>query len=123
LGKDVYQGIASAMPSRRQFQTALQFAEKCSCSLNAASAANAGLILGHLWRGLKPPPFKTRSRAEFFRSLLTPADDPRQWGKPLHEQRGLLRYRVGDYRLICYIQDEKITVLVLEVGHRKDVRR
>jgi mRNA interferase RelE/StbE len=33
------------------------------------------------------------------------------------------RYRVGDYRLICDIQDEKITVLVLEVGHRKDVYR
>jgi len=65
-----------------------------------------------------------RSIQRFLRDRLTPADDPRQWGRPLHgEKRGLWRYRVGDYRLICDIQDEKITVLVLEVGHRKDVYR
>jgi len=65
-----------------------------------------------------------RSIRRFLRDRLTPADDPRQWGKPLQgEKRGLWRYRVGDYRLICDIQDEKITVLVLEVGHRKDVYR
>jgi len=65
-----------------------------------------------------------RSIQRFLRDRLTPADDPRQWGKPLHgEKRGLWRYRIGDYRLICDIQDEKITVLVLEVGHRKDVYR
>jgi mRNA interferase RelE/StbE len=39
------------------------------------------------------------------------------------EKRGLWRYRVGDYRLICDIQDQKITILVLELGHRKDVYR
>jgi mRNA interferase RelE/StbE len=60
----------------------------------------------------------------FLRDRLKSADNPRQWGKPLHgEKGGLWRYRVGDYRLICDIQDEKITVLVLEVGHRKDVYR
>ena len=64
------------------------------------------------------------SIVRFLRDRLTPADNPRQWGKPLHgEKGGLWRYRVGDYRLICDIQDEKITVLVLEVGHRKDVYR
>jgi mRNA interferase RelE/StbE len=65
-----------------------------------------------------------RSIQRFLRDRLIPADDPRQWGRPLHgEKRGLWRYRVGDYRLICDIQDEKITILVLEVGHRKDVYR
>jgi mRNA interferase RelE/StbE len=65
-----------------------------------------------------------KSIQRFLRERLTPADNPRQWGKPLQgEKRGLWRYRVGDYRLICDIQDEKITVLVLEVGHRKDVYR
>jgi mRNA interferase RelE/StbE len=65
-----------------------------------------------------------RSIQRFLRDRLTPAEDPRQWGKPLQgEKRGLWRYRVGDYRLICDIQDEKITVIVLEVGHRKDVYR
>jgi mRNA interferase RelE/StbE len=60
----------------------------------------------------------------FLRDRLKSADNPRQWGKPLHgEKGGLWRYRVGDYRLICDIQDEKITVLLLEVGHRKDIYR
>jgi mRNA interferase RelE/StbE len=60
----------------------------------------------------------------FLRERLTPADDPRQWGKPLYgDKRGLWRYRVGDYRLICDIEDEKVIVLVLEVRHRKDVYR
>jgi mRNA interferase RelE/StbE len=60
----------------------------------------------------------------FLRERVQPADNPRQWGKPLHgDKGGLWRYRVGDYRLICDIQDERITVLVLRVGHRKDVYR
>jgi mRNA interferase RelE/StbE len=60
----------------------------------------------------------------FLRERLQSADNPRQWGKPLQgEKGGLWRYRVGDYRLICDIQDEKITVLVLRVGHRKEVYR
>jgi mRNA interferase RelE/StbE len=65
-----------------------------------------------------------KSIVRFLRERLKPAENPRQWGKPLQgDKRGLWRYRVGDYRLICDIQDEKITVLVLEVGHRKDVYR
>jgi mRNA interferase RelE/StbE len=57
----------------------------------------------------------------FLRERLAGTDNPRQWGKPLQgEKRGLWRYRVGDYRLICDIQDGRITVLVLQVGHRKD---
>jgi mRNA interferase RelE/StbE len=60
----------------------------------------------------------------FLRERLAGAENPRQWGRPLQgEKRGLWRYRVGDYRLICDIQDERITVMVLEVGHGKDVYR
>lgn len=60
----------------------------------------------------------------FLSERLLPAENPRQWGKPLHgEKRSLWRYRVGDYRLICDIQDEKLVVLLLEVGHRKEVYR
>ncbi len=60
----------------------------------------------------------------FLRERLAGSDNPRQWGRALQgEKRGLWRYRVGDYRLICDIQDERITVLVLELGHRKDVYR
>jgi len=35
--------------------------------------------------------------------------------------RGYWRYRVGDYRIICDIQDDIVTVLVLVIGHRKNV--
>ena len=60
----------------------------------------------------------------FLRERVQAADNPRQWGKPLHgDKGGLWRYRIGDYRLICDVQDERITVLVLQVGHRKDVYR
>lgn len=61
---------------------------------------------------------------QFLRQRVQSVQDPRQWGKPLHgDKKGLWRYRVGDYRLICDIQDERVTVLVLRIGHRKDVYR
>ena len=48
--------------------------------------------------------------------------DPRVHGKGLKSNRaGQWRYRIGDYRLICEIQDKEITILVLEVGHRREV--
>jgi mRNA interferase RelE/StbE len=60
----------------------------------------------------------------FLRERLAATENPRRWGKPLRgEKQGLWRYRVGDYRLICHLQDERITVRVLEIGHRKDVYR
>jgi len=61
---------------------------------------------------------------KFLRERVAATDNPRQFGKPLRgEKRGLWRYRVGDFRLICDIQDERITVLVLELGNRKDIYR
>jgi mRNA interferase RelE/StbE len=52
------------------------------------------------------------------------AVDPRSSGKALKgDHSGLWRYRVGDYRVICEIYDEKISVLVVRVGHRKEVYR
>ncbi|MCX7342527.1 MAG: type II toxin-antitoxin system RelE/ParE family toxin [Proteobacteria bacterium] len=48
--------------------------------------------------------------------------DPRATASPLvGNKSGLWRYRVGDYRIICRIKDHLLVVLVLEVGHRKDV--
>jgi len=65
-----------------------------------------------------------KSIVRFLRERLKSTENPRQWGKPLHgDKRGLWRYRVGDYRLICEIQDERITILVVEVAHRKDIYR
>jgi mRNA interferase RelE/StbE len=50
------------------------------------------------------------------------AGDPRAHGKALNGAfSDRWRYRVGDYRLICDVQDETITVLVLTIGHRKDI--
>lgn len=53
---------------------------------------------------------------------LVNCSDPRIHGKGLTSNRsGQWRYRVGDYRLIAEIQDEKIIILILSVGHRSDV--
>lgn len=48
--------------------------------------------------------------------------DPRRFGKGLKaDLAGLWRYRVGDYRILCQIKDQELLVLVVAVGHRKDV--
>ena len=53
---------------------------------------------------------------------LQGCDNPRVHGKSLVANRsGQWRYRVGDFRLICEIEDDKITILVLEIGHRKSI--
>lgn len=50
------------------------------------------------------------------------ADDPRFTGKPLTGPlAGMWRYRLGDWRILCEIQDKRIVVLVLDVGHRSSV--
>ena len=49
-------------------------------------------------------------------------ENPRIHGKGLVENKsGQWRYRIGDYRVICEIQDKEIIVLVLEIGHRRDI--
>lgn len=48
--------------------------------------------------------------------------NPRQHGKGLTANRsGQWRYRIGDYRLICQIQDNKLVILALSVGHRREI--
>ena len=48
--------------------------------------------------------------------------DPRIHGKGLTANRsGQWRYRVGNYRIICKIEDDKVIVLVLTIGHRNTV--
>ena len=60
----------------------------------------------------------------YFRERVLEAKNPRQFGRPLKgEKKGLWRYRVGDYRVICDIQDAANTVLVLALGHRKHIYR
>lgn len=61
--------------------------------------------------------------AKFMRQRVSNLDDPRSIGEPMKGSRfsGLWRYRSGDYRILCEIQDEKINILVVLVGHRREV--
>lgn len=48
--------------------------------------------------------------------------NPIEFGKPLqYSLKGLRRLRVGDYRIIFQIEEEKNTVLIVKIGHRKEV--
>lgn len=59
---------------------------------------------------------------KFLREKIIPIDDPRSLGKPLSgDLVGLWRYRVGDYRIIAQIENKKFVILVVHVGHRKNV--
>ena len=53
---------------------------------------------------------------------LVDCENPRQHGKGLTANRsGEWRYRVGDYRIIAEIEDDKVIILVLTVGRRREV--
>ncbi len=53
---------------------------------------------------------------------LVDCENPRVHGKSLTANRsGQWRYRIGDYRLICSIEDDKLVILALTVGHRSDI--
>ncbi|MBQ2677539.1 MAG: type II toxin-antitoxin system RelE/ParE family toxin [Firmicutes bacterium] len=53
---------------------------------------------------------------------LQECEDPRAKGKKLADDRaGQWRYRIGDYRLICEIQDDALIILALAIGHRKSI--
>ncbi len=62
---------------------------------------------------------------KFLRGRLAKLDDPRSIGRALQGSRlgEFWKYRVGDYRLICKIEDDRLVVLVLRVGHRKEIYR
>ena len=63
-----------------------------------------------------------RAIVRFMAERVDGQSDPRQLGKPLRGER-LWRYRVGDYRVLCHIDDAVLTVLVVELGHRREVYR
>lgn len=53
---------------------------------------------------------------------LQDTEDPRIHGKALTADRaGQWRYRVGDYRIIAKIEDDKLVILVITIGHRKEI--
>lgn len=66
-------------------------------------------------------PIQRQISLYIFERLETPKD-PKRFGKPLTgDKRGLWRYRVGDYRLICEVNSTKLLILVARVAHRKEV--
>ena len=64
----------------------------------------------------------SRRITTFLYERVAKLDDPRKIGERL---RGKLsefwKYRVGDYRLICTLEHDKLVVLVLRIGHRREV--
>lgn len=58
----------------------------------------------------------------FLRTRVATADNPRTLAEPMKGNfAGLCRYRVGDYRIVCRIEDNICTVLVIRIGNRKEV--
>lgn len=65
-----------------------------------------------------------RAILKFLRDSIATEGDPRRFGKPLvGDLRGLWRYRIGDHRIVASIEDERLLVLVVTVGHRREVYR
>ncbi len=60
----------------------------------------------------------------YLHERVATSENPRRIGEALKgPPPGLWRYRVGDFRIIVRIEDARITVLVLELGHRREVYR
>lgn len=58
----------------------------------------------------------------WIRKNIENCENPRVHGKGLIANRsGQWRYRVGDYRIIAEIQDDKVLILVLNIGHRREI--
>jgi mRNA interferase RelE/StbE len=70
------------------------------------------------------PVIRKRIR-HFLNERLATHENPRELGKALkgHALGGYWRYEVGDYRIICDIQDQKLVLLVVEIGHRREIYR
>ena len=80
------------------------FTEKAKKQLKKLDKHVAALILGWLEKNIQN------------------CENPRIHGKGLVENKsGQWRYRIGDYRVICEIKDKEVIVLLLEIGHRKEI--
>ena len=66
-----------------------------------------------------------RSILQFLDDKVAKGTDPRAAGKALSGSAlgNVWRYRVGDYRVVVDIQDSVVTVLVVRIGHRRDIYR
>ena len=85
-------------------QYKLVFSEKAKKQLKKLDKHISALILGWLERNIQN------------------CENPRIHGKGLVENKSVQwRYRIGDYRIICEIKESEILVLVLDIGHRKEI--
>lgn len=65
-----------------------------------------------------------RAITRYLRERIATAADPRRFGHALTgDLKGLWRYRIGDYRVVAAIEDDRFVVLVVTVGHRREVYR
>lgn len=63
-----------------------------------------------------------RQILRYLRQRIATAEDPRRFGRALtNDLKGLWRYRVGDFRIVAKIEEDRFIVLVLTVGHRREV--
>ena len=66
--------------------------------------------------------YTKRIIVEWIEKNLVDCEDPKVHGKPLSANRaGQWRYRVGDYRIIVKIENERLVILVIAIGHRREV--
>jgi mRNA interferase RelE/StbE len=62
---------------------------------------------------------------EFLRNRVSPLENPRSLGHALtgSELGEFWRYRIGDFRVICQIQDKVLRILVIRIGNRREIYR
>lgn len=72
----------------------------------------------------KLDPEAQRRILRYLSERISTEKDPRRFGAPLRrELSGLWKYRIGDFRVICRIEEKRIVVYVIRIGHRKEVYR
>lgn len=82
----------------------VKYSDKALKQLKKLDKYTAGMILG------------------WVKKNLVNCENPRQHGKGLTANRtGEWRYRIGDYRLLAKIEDEQLIILVIAVGHRREI--
>ena len=58
----------------------------------------------------------------YLRERIATEKDPRRFGAPLkRELSGFWKYRLGDYRIICRIEERTVVVYVIRIGHRREI--
>lgn len=59
---------------------------------------------------------------DYLENRVLKSQNPYQYGKALTgDKAGIWRYRVGNYRILCLIEDRNFIILVIAVGHRKNI--